>query len=45
MEEKNSEEIEQIRADESSEFQEHKIRLEKDLQVIEKCLQDMKAIY
>lgn len=45
LEEGFADELDKIRADEASDFHDHKIRLETDLQIIEKCLEEMKAIY
>lgn len=45
LEEANAEELERIRADEAGTFHDQKILLETDLQIIEKALEEMKAIY
>lgn len=45
LEDKQAMELDDVRSREASDYQNHKIQQETDLQIVEKCLEDMKAIY
>lgn len=45
MEEQYTNQLEQLRTSDANEQTEHKIRLEKEMQIIQKVMEDMKAVY
>ena len=44
-EEEYAKQLEELRTNDANEQQTQKIRLEKEMQILEKCMEDMKAVY
>lgn len=45
MEEENAQKLEELRNENANNQAEQKIKLEKEMQILEKCMEDMKAVY
>lgn len=44
-EESYSKQLEEVRSGDANQQAEQKIKLEKEMQILEKCMEDMKAVY